>query len=494
MAIKLEGSIEFPEGAKVFKDLASAIRGNSRAVRGLSKALKETSPNFSATTSEIKKQTSAVREATKEHNKLAKAKKASSDAEDKIKSPPKITSASVNNPWEIIRLYRDSASAGNPMSMRFVRAAMTKIRQQTGLDGGIEKLMPPFANSDGQKESKIGKLLHAFAHALTPQGKLYPVTFARRYVGGSSKLFSGGAATRGATAAAGSGGGASLAAVAPFAVAAVAVAALVVQIYALSKAAQSANRDLEVSRHTFAQAGSYTYSAKGIGAVAGSDYGSLASSFGEGIRSGLAAGIAMSMGINPHGGYFGDLDYGKKLLKAIEAMSGANSFQEARRLAYGLGSPELANFYFLGNRSRKYLGEQNLMASNMQMGAQADFQFQLSRAASQWERIKNAVGAPILKIGAHAMESIANSMKLIRPELFTEPLMLAMDLITGNFKEKEERAKHTKAMEDHTRAMNEHREIIGGNRANGAVPAGWRYKGFDEAIGPSGSKVPLGVI
>lgn len=219
----------------------------------------------------------------------------------------------------------------------------------------------------------------------------------------------------------------------------------------------------------------------------GTDVGSLSGRLQSSINSGIGAGFAMQAGINPIGGPFGDNNYAGKLHQAMNFVANAPNYQEARRRAEGLGTPELANLNLMSPGNKAHLAKTGAIGvSERDLGAAQDFNYTMSSIADSFERIKNMFLAPALKGAAMILEYVANTISSIAAKIqkFFEDLFARLGI------KAQRQDENIRALRDNTRALNGMREVFGGGaRAQGAVPS--KIRGLS---GENMGQVRLGAI
>jgi hypothetical protein len=211
----------------------------------------------------------------------------------------------------------------------------------------------------------------------------------------------------------------------------------------------------------------------------------MAEAFGERIRGGgVAAAYASRAGINPVGGVFGDLDYGKKFEKYLRFVAASKDRQEALRRAHAVGAPEIAGVFDLtkDQQKRAFGRAGGYTESERREGVRASFE--ASMLADSAERLMNKLlisFGPGLRSGMKGMEAAVDLTAKFADTLArsVSPLITIVELIERIIKRgsdddsKSPVERNTRAVEENTRAMREFRETIGGGaRAQGALPRG----------------------
>jgi len=235
--------------------------------------------------------------------------------------------------------------------------------------------------------------------------------------------------------------------------------------------------------------------------VAGRMFGGDPRSFQDAISNGIGAGYASRAGINIRGGPFGDMDYASKYRKYSSFVANSGSFEEARRRAEAVGMPDMAKGYWLSPRSKRQLADrQGAAIDPYQMRQSAEYDFQMAKAAEEWEKLKRALGSGVMPTLTRWIEGVnrfLDGIGRIRIPLFEEHKRKTEDAwertfdwlddkLGGKSADEQRKERHAKAMDEHSRAMKEHREILGGDKhAEGAIPRNVRGWNAEDAMSSS---------
>lgn len=211
--------------------------------------------------------------------------------------------------------------------------------------------------------------------------------------------------------------------------------------------------------------GSSTFrQARRIAAMTGADMGAF---------SGNLPGTVGIAGINPVGGPFGDMDYAGKMVRAARFVAQGKSFEDMRRRAAMMGSPELANMANFRPDQRKTMFSADTMSmreGDAKRTAQMMVDLQLA-----WERLSAAftrLAGPYIYAAAKMTEWLTALMTK-----FDQFVKWLQDILGIGDKQgkKSPLDRNTEATDQLTRAMKDVRETLGGGpRAQGALPGKFR--------------------
>lgn len=221
-----------------------------------------------------------------------------------------------------------------------------------------------------------------------------------------------------------------------------------------------------------------------ISGAVGGDAAAMAQQFGQNISSGVGAGFAAQAGINPYSGVFGDFDVGKKFAKYAKFVAMSRSYRQAQQRATAVGTPELANVYYLSadqkrdmfNRSNGYSEKDTAMAVR---GAYA-----ANRMKDAFEKLINKMMmtfAPfvsrlltLLSGLFERLQSMWDGLPKWMKYAITPPVGHAFIEEGKSTADRmyDQNEEHIKAVKDSTRAMRELRDVMGGGqRAASALPS-----------------------
>lgn len=270
----------------------------------------------------------------------------------------------------------------------------------------------------------------------------------------------------GAAGAAGAAGGAGLAGVGAVAGP---VALAVAAIIGFTKATLWAGEQLKEMAGDLVTGGGSAYEssvARGIGQATGLGP-NAAAQFQQRISGGVGAGFAAGIGINPIGGPFGDINYNAKLIKAAEAIMRAPNLEAARRLAEGLGTPELANLKMYSKSTQQdILKRFGGGASQAEMASGMELSYWTGRLTDQFMVLAARILMPAIKtltVFFEWIQKIIAALEVMYRLLY--PFGGSGGQSSNPVKE------NTQAIEENTRAIKEMRETMGGGqRAARALP------------------------
>jgi hypothetical protein len=183
------------------------------------------------------------------------------------------------------------------------------------------------------------------------------------------------------------------------------------------KAAEAAN---EFSRMRFATgSGAGTAAALSVlGGAGGFDAASLASSFNSRISSDpTAMAFAARFGIRNIGGAYGNQDWGKQLLTAVQGLRNISDFTERVRTARALGLEGALPLTQLSNRQFGRLGQDaglkaSIMTPKFQQDA-ADFASSIARITDAVGNFVAALGKPVLHDLSDFFNGVADTINYL---------------------------------------------------------------------------------
>lgn len=223
-----------------------------------------------------------------------------------------------------------------------------------------------------------------------------------------------------------------------------------------------------------------------------------------GNLSGISAGFAAQAGINPNTGPFGQNNLGQNYIKGLQYVHGLKTYEQAQRYAQGIGSPELANAWFLSDKQMSYARNSSKFGlSEKETGAGVRAQFAMGQVGKSFENLIMRVFvkfAPMIEKGANTLTVVFDQLSRFLPAItqkLVEGMKWLMELwnkwagainkLTGgaagmpyfdtkgidsmNLDQVRAQRENTQAVRDSIRAMNGLRETMGGGqRARGAIP------------------------
>jgi hypothetical protein len=387
-------------------------------------------------------------------------------------------------------------ASGNPAAMFDAQYAMFRANQR------IQRAQKAMAPPDPNKDFFDAMMRTRFVQGAFGKMKAMPLGRDLMQFGGA--MFGG---IPGLGAAGGAGGGASgiLAALGPLMSNPVTIAAVAVAAVAAASVAAGVISAKAISSQMsgYARAGIPGLSRANIiagmnGLGSGAD---AARAFQNAIgQGGIGAAYAAQAGINPLGGPFGDMDYAKKFNKYADFVARSKTFEEARRRAEAVGMPDLANNYWLSEKSKDELQRKRERPLDPKaMRDTQEFNKEWNTFLEELEEFKRQIGKGFLPVMTNFLDIGGRVVGVFNDLGITAQLTLGgltafvelirqirkmLGLSNGDESEakkaEEVQKKHTKALDDHARAMNQHREVIGGgSKAQGAVPKSIRGNNAD---------------
>lgn len=228
--------------------------------------------------------------------------------------------------------------------------------------------------------------------------------------------------------------------------------------------------------------GGYTgalWAARGLGLD-----GARARAFQGSIQSGAGAAMAARLGINPIGAPYGDINYTRKLLVAIEALRRETNDARARRMAEILGIGDLYWMRGISNVSFNALKMSTMIPTKQAGKNAAELEAARMRVGNAFGGVGEAFGraaSPALIIGFNALASSVEraslGLKLFAygVEAIMSGIGRLMDRLPWLRGGADGEKSNRDALNENTRALKEFRDTIGGGRrARGAMPDGFR--------------------
>lgn len=211
----------------------------------------------------------------------------------------------------------------------------------------------------------------------------------------------------------------------------------------------------------------------------------LAGQVASNIQSGYGAGYAASIGVNPNGGPFGDMNSSKKFNAIARDIGNSKTYDEARRKAAMVGAPELANLQQLKGSTRDALLGGGFGNSEESYKSALELNAQMAILGQSFDTLRVQFLLPTIQ-GLNAAASAFNQLDkfthgfaLTVAQAFGSSglgnLINAWNKITGGGSSKNVESateRNTRAVNENTRALKD-REIVGGGpRAASAIPQG----------------------
>lgn len=314
----------------------------------------------------------------------------------------------------------------------------------------------------------------------------------------------GGGAVRGAAGAAGGAGGGGIGALgaaagalaAPLAAAAVAAGMVAAAFSEAAGLMKSAGLRAEIGG-----SGREFSAASRVGAYFGNQ--GLAGQVASNIQGGYGAGYAASIGVNPNGGPFGDMNSSRKFTQIARDIGNSKTYEEARRKAAMVGAPELANLQQLKGSTRDALLGGGFGNSEESYKAALELNAQMAILGQSFDTLRVQFLLPTIQ-GLNAAAAAFNQLdkfthgfvSTVAKALGTSGiggLVDAWNKITGGGSAKSAESatdRNTRAVNENTRALKDKEIVGGGPRASGAIP-----RGINGINGISGDARPgLGLI
>jgi hypothetical protein len=124
-----------------------------------------------------------------------------------------------------------------------------------------------------------------------------------------------------------------------------------------------------------------------------------------GVRSaieggGLGTAYAMSLGINPLQGPLGSMDYARNANIVMRDISKSKNYDEARRKAETMGSPELASLYYLSDARKNRIGKEGPTTTEETTRAMVELNAAMADLIKGGKQILSDFFAPIFEVFA----------------------------------------------------------------------------------------------
>lgn len=216
-----------------------------------------------------------------------------------------------------------------------------------------------------------------------------------------------------------------------------------------------------------------------LGALLGGNGSQMAQAFASNISGGTGAGFAARAGINPNSSPYGDFDMGSKFLRYAEYVARSQSYRDAQRKAIGVGSPELANLYYLNRENRGRLFNRRSGYGQGDMRDSVNGQASMAMLGQSFEKLMNKLAirfAPalmrIVDWISSLVDRLTNAWASV-PEgvkqMFFGASYSSADRANDGLRRADD--EHIRALRDNTRALRDSRETQGGGgRAQGVIP------------------------
>lgn len=218
----------------------------------------------------------------------------------------------------------------------------------------------------------------------------------------------------------------------------------------------------------------------------------LARSFGQRIATDpMAGGFAARAGIyNPGGEIFGDTNTATNLLKWVEALRKMSDI-DARRAARITGSEDLLKYRYLSQDTMNQLGRDAAQTSRIrgpeQVRAAAEFEVQMGRLGTAFDDLKVQLADGFIPIVTGAVKVIADAVRWFNEVFGGNGVGAGKTDIFGNrYGSGNAKNPQIQALDANTASLRELAGILkdgiygGGERARGAIPAGWTGQWYDK--------------
>lgn len=415
-------------------------------------------------TGAVNAQANAVSRLARGYGQVASNAQRAANATKRVRAPGRFSSFGITDPDSTIKRYGAAASQGDGAAQRWVLAAQAAKNRQRRVNNIVN---PPDPFMQAMMRTRFAKGI--MGRVGMPLG----VDIAK-FAGDPDKmnaLFGKGAQNMGKfVAVAGKAG--------PI------IGAALVVVGSAVIAAKQALANARAERITNVRLGGSATQSKAaaiIGAMTGTDASSVMANVGGG---GLAGAVAMKYGVSPVRGYYGDINDSEAFAKIARGI-GRLPYQQARREAIGLGSPDLANLALLNESTRERLisarASQNSPAN---MKASAEFAANMEIAKASFQKLINVLGGPSMRGAVRAFSSIVDGISHtadIADRIFgrMENGFEMMDRLFGGEERKvKAEKKFSESVDKFDRAVDG--MSGGGPRAGGAVPDAYRNKPIDE--------------
>lgn len=441
---------------KVPKGVA-AIRRLERVGDKLDKTLEKISNAIALQASQVNQLASGYGKVASQANRAAAASR-------RVKAPPVM---GFGDPQGIINRYSSGVMAGDPFAVKMVNRAQSQLnaqkRAQRAVQGPGDPYMTALMRTRFTK-SIFGQIGHPLGIDLAQFGGDPSKLAGLNGPGAANMAKVVGALTKAAPMVLGFG-------------AAVGVATFAIKM---------AINDLNAIRG---------FNVRHGGSIGSSRAALMASSFtGAGVSSvmgavgggGVAGTIAAKYGVNPVRGYFGDINDSEAYVKLARAI-GNLPYQQARREAIGLGSPELANMALLSGGTRnRLLKSRSSMFDEENMRASAEFAANIEMIKHDFMMIVNSGTGPAIRTISNAfrlamgpIEAFSKAMEVIGNTHWINAITKALDAMNGEVPSGKSKEKvFMDSVDKFARTVDGMQG--GGPRANGAVPNSMHNQPVDE--------------
>lgn len=201
---------------------------------------------------------------------------------------------------------------------------------------------------------------------------------------------------------------------------------------------------------------------------AGLDPQQAAAALREAIQSGAGASFAAAAGINITDGPFGDNNYARKLIQALEFIAQAPTFDAARRRAEAFGIPEAARIQQLNSTDRNQFRMAPTARDDSSAVASTRFNMSMVRLNSVLDRLRERL-APFIEWLATQIDRVVSVLD-------------AVDRFTRGATRDAAQERNTRAIEQNTRELRAQRDTFGGGeRASAALPSRLRGDQINQA-------------
>lgn len=220
-----------------------------------------------------------------------------------------------------------------------------------------------------------------------------------------------------------------------------------------------------------------------VGAFLGNS--GLAGQVASGIQGGYGAGYAASIGVNPLGGPFGDMNSSKKFNQIARDIANSRTYEEARRKAAMVGAPELANLQQLSGGTKDRLLNGKGGPGSDSYKAALELNAEMAILGQSLDDIRVKFLTPTIKSLNMAAEGFDRVDKFAHGFFSTVSQALGTSALGGlvniweqitggGSKGSKESAteRNTRAINENTRALKEKEIVGGGPRARAAIPSG----------------------
>lgn len=438
---------------KVPKGVA-AIRRLERVGEKLDKTLEKISNALAVQATQVNQIASGYGRVASQANRAASATR-------KVKAPPIL---GFGDPQGVINRYSSGVASGDPFAVRMVNRAQSQLnaqkRAQRAVQGPGDPYMTALMRTRFTK-SVFGQIGHPLGIDLAQFG------------GDASKM----AGLNGP-------GSANISKIAgTIGRLAGPMALLTAGIWALK---MSIN-DMNVQRGFNVRHGGSLGSSRSAMLASGVTGASVESVMGGVGGGGIAGSIAAKYGVNPVRGYYGDIDDSGAFVKLARAI-GNLPYNQARREAIGLGSPELANMALLtGGTRERLLKSRSGMNDPENLRASAEFAANIEIIKADFMKIVNSGAAPVLRTVANSLrlvtmqfETLSNILEFVGNSSGLNAVNQAFENLFGGEKAGKSKEKvFNDSVDKFARTVDGMQG--GGPRANGAIPDSMHNKPVDEA-------------